>query len=353
MLHPYVIGSGASLDLPIINESPTEEFEDDDEERALSVSEPLQVQEARGARRKTKAYSHDTLVEEMDPMLLQPGPSSADPYLQHYSTSDPTNTEKKCRKVACPRQLSLHQSLMLPDNASFPAINNDVAPGGIRKSHSTQNFDHVPDDLGLDIEIKEALKHSLSLDSRVGENIDDLIYEHFCDTNKRHNDRYPEANDVDNLDNEIVDALTLETGNLPDLTEEQSSSLDESTRRDDIWSETLSVENLNYLHHILCLDQEGMEGSSLEAEWEASGEGCEHLHLVLKYWNFLVLPFPELRQALSWGQVRCYCSNCQPDAPPALAGNCSFLFFGGTKYTHSYLGRAYTTGTNTKQLTIT
>ncbi|CAB3250161.1 unnamed protein product [Arctia plantaginis] len=91
----------------------------------------------------------------------------------------------------------------------------------------------------------------------------------------------------------------MEPGNLPDLTEEQSSSIDESTRRDDFWSHSLSVENMHYLNRILCLDQEGIEGQSLESEWEASGEGCRRF---------------------SWGQVNCYCSNCQPDAVPPLAG---------------------------------
>ncbi|XP_053624877.1 neuralized-like protein 4 isoform X2 [Plodia interpunctella] len=315
LLHPYIVVSGASLDLPIIAENLGEESLaelDDDEPPTSSPEQPHDFR----VRRKTKAHSQENLFEEvLEPILFEPGPSAnPDPPPQFTETP-----ESICRKVV-PHHLALHHSLILTDKRDKPIDNNDMVNRCIQKSHSTHNFTIVGDNL-LDTEIREALQHTLSLGSQLAEDEDDeIVQEQFCDTNIRHNDRYPEANDVDNLDNEIMDALTLETGNLPDLTEEQSSSIDESTRRDDYWSESLSVENLNYLNRILCLDQEGVEGQSLESEWEASGEGCEHLHLVLKYWNFLVLPYPELRQAVSWGQVRCYCFNCQPDAQPPLAG---------------------------------
>lgn len=321
LLHPYVVASGTSLDLPIITENLREESLaeldlDDDDDARLALDPPL-PHETR-PKRHTKAYSHDNLVEdELEPIIIQAGPSTA--VLPPPSLPNDNETiEFKCRKIPCPNHLALHQSLVLPESTTLTADNNEMVNRCVQKSHSTHNFYQTSDDIGLDSEIKESLRHTYSVGSRVGEETDP---ERIFDTNIRHNDRYPEANDVDNLDNEIMDALTLETGNLPDLTEEQSSSIDESTRRDDYWSETLSVENLNYLNRILCLDADGAEGQSLEAEWEASGESCEHLHLVLKYWNFLVLPFPELRQAVSWGQVRCYCYNCQPDAQPPLAGN--------------------------------
>ncbi|XP_060809527.1 neuralized-like protein 4 isoform X1 [Amyelois transitella] len=320
LLHPYIVVSGASFDLPIIAENAREESlaEYEVEEEPPTSSPELYPQDPRG-KRKNKSYSQENLFDDVfDPIPVQPGPSS----YSHYSRPIPTYPERpevRCRRVYPHRQQALHHSLIIPDNRDQPVDNNDVVNRCIQKSHSTHNFT-VMGEILLEDEIRQALQHTLSLDSQLGDDEDIVLHEDFCDTNIRHNDRYPEANDVDNLDNEIMDALTLETGNLPDLTEEQSSSIDESTRRDDFWSESLSAENLNYLNRILCLDQEGVEGQSLESEWEASGEGCEHLHLVLKYWNFLVLPYPELRQAVSWGQVRCYCSNCQPDAQPPLAG---------------------------------
>ncbi|CAH0402005.1 unnamed protein product [Chilo suppressalis] len=316
LLHPYVVASGASFDLPIIAENLREEslaeLESDDVVNAYDDNTNAEMR----AKRKPKAYSQDNLVEDQFDLIIQPGPSSnPDP----PSLSSLLNTEaNSCDLlIKVQKRSSLHQSLILPENISNF---DNGAVNVIQKSHSTHNFCQVVEN-SSEYDVKAPLRHTYSVGSHVGEDSDDYVaHENNCDTNIRHNDRYPEANDVDNLDNEIMDALTLETGNLPDLTEEQSSSIDESTRRDDIWSEPLSAENLNYLNRILCFDQDGAEGQSLESEWEASGEGCEHLHLVLKYWNFLALPYPELRQAVSWGQVRCYCSSCQPDAQPPLAG---------------------------------
>lgn len=276
-------------------------------------------QEAR-SRRKTKAYSQDNLVDDgTEPFIVLAGPSTSEPLpICLPNDNEFKNNENNPRTF--PNLLSLHHSLILAVKNTFRTDNNDVVNRCIQKSHSTQSFCQPNDELTLETEIKEALKHSMSLGLRVGDTGEDVVAHENFDTNIQHNDRYPEANDVDSLDNEIIDALTLETGNLPDLTEEQSSSPDESTRRDDFWSETLTAENLNYLSHILWLDQDPPEQQSLEAEWELSGESCEHLHLVLKYWHYLVVPFPELRQAICWGQVTCYCSTCQPDAQEPLAG---------------------------------
>ncbi|XP_047543867.1 neuralized-like protein 4 isoform X1 [Vanessa atalanta] len=306
LLHPYTVVTGTSLDLPVIAENRREEESsielnvDDMQDEDQPVTERVEV---RKRRKANKAYSHDNLMENYDTMITQPGPSSQSK--AHVPDNEVRNKEIK-NQTPC---RTMHHSLILTQ----PVGNKDNSFRSVQRSHSTHDFCRMSD--------SSMVRDSLRLTFSSGHQADDNeIHDQFCDTNIRHNDRYPEANDVDNLDNEIMDALTLETGNLPDLTEEQSSSIDESTRRDDLCSEPLTVENLNYLNRILCLDQEGIEGQSLEAEWEAFGEGCEHLHLVLKYWNFLVLPYPELRQAVSWGQVRCYCSNCQPEAQPPLAG---------------------------------
>ncbi|KAL4717652.1 hypothetical protein ACJJTC_000801 [Scirpophaga incertulas] len=316
LLHPYVVVSGTSVDLPIITENLREESlnecETDEVENFRKFHDTIPLIDVRG-KRKLKAYSQDNLVDEyFDSTLLQPGPSS-DPNPQLYTNDRDPENDAKWETL----RLSLHQSLIFSETSISPE-SVDIAARSIPKSHSTQSFCQLTDENTLETDVKQTLRPSYSMGSRVGD-VSATANGNFCDTKIQHNDRYPEASDVDNLDNEIMDALTLETGNLPDLTEEQSSSLDESTRRDDFWCEPLSVENLNYLNRILCFDQDS-EGHSLESEWEASGEGCEHLHLVLKYWNFLALPYPELRQAVSWGQVRCYCSNCQPDAQPPLAG---------------------------------
>lgn len=303
--------TGTSLDLPVIvenrreEESLTEINVDTAEDEEPPIMERVEVRR----RRKAKAYSQDNLIETYDP-IIEPGPSSISK--PHAPIPDNEIRNKEIKNQTPSRVM--HHSLIL--NATD---NKETSFRSVQRSHSTHDFCRISEP----IPIRETLRLTYS----PGAPNDNGINDQFCDTNIRHNDRYPEANDVDNLDNEIMDALTLETGNLPDLTEEQSSSIDESTRRDDLCSEPLAIENLIYLNRILSLDQEGVEGQSLEAEWEAFGEGCEHLHLVLKYWNYLVLPYPELRQAVSWGQVRCYCNNCQPDAEDALAGNHSYLFF--------------------------
>ncbi|KAG6443228.1 hypothetical protein O3G_MSEX002723 [Manduca sexta] len=327
LLHPHVVVSGTSIDLPIIDENQREEslaeidvFETDS---IRAISDDVTIGSDVRPKRKLKTFSHDNLIDDdLDPIVVQPGPSTYREQLPlplpQSSLPDEfneTNKDEINHVSLRSNQLSLHQSLIVQDS-NRATSSTDNCNRCIQKSHSSHSFGHVNEDC----DNKGTIRHTYSANSRIADDSDSMDADQFCDTNIRHNDRYPEANDVDNLDNEIMDALTLETGNLPDLTEEQSSSLDESTRRDEIWSEPLSTENLNYLNRILCFDQEGVDGQSLESEWEASGEGCEHLHLVLKYWNFLVCPYPELRKAVSWGQVRCYCNNCQPECQSPLAG---------------------------------
>lgn len=141
----------------------------------------------------------------------------------------------------------------------------------------------------------------------------------------RQNTLYSELHEVDNLEVELMDELALEPENLPDLAEDNSPSPDDSTRRDDIFADTLSLENLNYLRRLLSLDLEEVNGQCSGCEWPAGGETCEHLRLVLKYWQFLVQPYPALRLAVSWGQVKCYCSNCEPDGQTPFPGMCECL----------------------------
>lgn len=306
LLHPYTVVTGTSLDLPVIAENRREEEssmelnaeDQDDDQGSVEREDGL-------SKQKQKAHSQNNLIENLEPLVPQPGPSSCS---KPAVDKDTKNKEIK-RQSPCH---TMHHSLILMQASD----NKDTQNQTVQRSRSTHDFYRMSD--------TSAVRDTLRVACSSGCRDDNQIHERFCDTNIRHNDRYPEANDVDNLDNEIMDALTFEMGNLPDLTEEQSSSIDESTRRDDLCSELLTYENLYYLNNILCFDRDGVEGQSLEAEWEAFGEGCEHLHLVLKYWNYLVQPYPELRQAVSWGQVRCYCCNCQPDAQPPLAG--AYLF---------------------------
>ncbi|KAJ0183844.1 hypothetical protein K1T71_000267 [Dendrolimus kikuchii] len=327
LLHPHVVMGGASLDLPIIAENLREESLAELEvleQENLTINGQSAYNIDTRLKIKPKAYSQDNLIDDdLQLMANQAGPSTIpDPIpITNTTYEDESNHNEIKFRTVHPNRLCLHHSLIMSDSNLF-TYNNELMKRNIQKSHSTHSFSQLRNDVdSFERNPKESLRHSSSAAPMVeGETDRILVREHFCDTNIRHNDRYPEANDVDNLDNEIMDALTLETGNLPDLTEEHSSSLDESTRRDEIWSESLTIENLNYLNRILCFDQDGVEGQSLESEWEASGEGCEHLHLVLKYWNFLVCPYPELRKAVSWGQVRCYCSNCQPNPQSLFSG---------------------------------
>ncbi|XP_050560438.1 neuralized-like protein 4 isoform X2 [Spodoptera frugiperda] len=352
LLHPYVITSGASLDLPVISEFQEETFDGLSDDEAEAVSEGQTER-----KRKKKAYSQDNLINDEDmhwePPYMPAGPShglSFTPYRVPtplpYRTPSPypkagakplespepipvvvikkkykKSKNKDARVRAVLAEAPMYTSLNLP--LYQIADNNEMVNRCIKKSHSTHNFSISSDDQ----ESCSSLRHTSSMGSQADDDRElrrrgDMYrpaVATFLDTNIRHNDRYPEVSDVDNLDNEIVDALTMETGNLPDLTEEQSSSF-ENSRRDDYWADALPVEYMRYLNRIMCLDQDGAACQSLESEWEASGQGCEHLHLVLKYWNHLVVPHPELRQAVSWGQVRCYCANCFPDDRSPFAG---------------------------------
>ncbi|XP_022832524.1 neuralized-like protein 4 [Spodoptera litura] len=352
LLHPYVITSGASLDLPVISEFQEESFDGLSDDEAEAVSEGQTER-----KRKKKAYSQDNLIHDEDlhwePPYMPAGPShglSFTPYRVPtplpYRTPSPypktgakplespepipvvvikkkykKSKNKDARVRAVLAEAPMYTSLNLP--LYQIADNNEMVNRCIKKSHSTHNFSISSDEQ----ESSSSLRHTSSVGSQADDDRElrrrvDMYRPpvgSFLDTNIRHNDRYPEVSDVDNLDNEIVDALTMETGNLPDLTEEQSSSF-ENSRRDDYWADLLPVEYMRYLNRIMCLDQDGAACQSLESEWEASGQGCEHLHLVLKYWNHLVVPHPELRQAVSWGQVRCYCANCFPDDRSPFAG---------------------------------
>lgn len=325
LLHPYVMGNGASLDLPIIAENLWEDdlaeqeyVQNGDHEHEAGNEEGAAAPEADRPQKKPKAFSQENLLDEYSvPIVVKAGPSTRpDTVLEINTTTtfDNKNTDVNSRKNCMPCRMSLHHSLIL-SNDVFPARNTETGNKPIQKSHSTHSFSQA-----LEVNDNNGLRHTISVGSRVGNESNSTIHEQFFDTNIRHNDRYPEAGDVDNIDSELMDGLTVEPGNLPDLAEEQSPSIDESTRRDEFWTDNLPIENLNYLNHILCLDQDAAEGQNLESEWEASGVGCEHLHLVLKFWNYLVLPFPELGRTVSWDQVKCYCSNCEPDAAPALAG---------------------------------
>lgn len=134
--------------------------------------------------------------------------------------------------------------------------------------------------------------------------------------------RWPavEPPDDDRLDSEIVTALTVEPNPLPDLTEEKTSTPDSSAKYSHASQETLQAEYLNYEHRILHANQEGAENASLEEEW-GSGEGCAHLRVVLSYWKSVSGLYPELRGAVSWGQIKCYCAECEPNDASVLAGN--------------------------------
>lgn len=160
LLHPYVVASGASVDLPIITEQLAE---DSDDEPPPEPQEPA---------------PEATTPDE------QPGPS-------HAPDPEPMAT--------------LHQSFIADTGG-----NEDVIP----RSHSSHSF--------LEPRPVEAESDEEEPPRRRG-----------CDTNIQQNDRYPEAGELDNLDNEIVGALALDTGNLPDLTEEQVGACQE---RCDHWT---------------------------------------------------------------------------------------------------------------------
>ncbi|XP_072930436.1 neuralized-like protein 4 isoform X2 [Epargyreus clarus] len=125
-----------------------------------------------------------------------------------------------------------------------------------------------------------------------------------------------DAPDDDRLDTEIVTALTLEQHELPDLTDEKSVTSDDSPKYS---QESLCSEHINYARKILYTNQEGGENASLEAEWE-SGDGCAHLRVVLSYWKAISQAYPELRGAVSWGQIKCYCEECEPNVISVYAG---------------------------------
>lgn len=324
LLHPYVVASGASVDLPIITEHQTEESLEEEQDLLQDADieldlEPLEPAEEIG-QNTINGLSEEIVAHDYI-QLEQPSTSVAIPDEPIVAPPIPTPPEPKAKDIGnkkrCENKLALHQSFILGDYQ--PTIdNNDDVNRCIQKSHSTNSFLPYGEQVHLEPELMDRLNQTFTIDTDNGCADDFIVPERFCDTNIQHNDRYPEASDVDNLDNEIMNALTLDATNLPDLTEEQSSSIDESTRRDDLDSESLCGENLRYLNRLITLSQ---EAEQVESDWEASGEGCEHLHLVLKFWSYLVMPYPELRRAVTnWGRVLCYCNNCKPDADPQYAG---------------------------------
>ncbi|CAH2211108.1 jg22763, partial [Pararge aegeria aegeria] len=191
LLHPYTVVTGTSLDLPVIAENRREEeflmefnFDDNDEDQPA-------IERVETRLRKTKAYSQDNLMESFEPLVPQPGPSSATrPVVNNEMKNKEIKTYSPCR--------TMHHSLILTQ----PSDNRDISFPTVQRSRSTQDFCRMSDSF--------IVSDALRLTYSVGYRDDARILDEICDTNIRHNDRYPEANDVDNLDNEIMDALTFE-----------------------------------------------------------------------------------------------------------------------------------------------
>ncbi|CAB3250158.1 unnamed protein product [Arctia plantaginis] len=196
LLHPYVVTSGASLDLPIITENLCEdefaeqELFDGDKEPVPAVEEIASALELSRPKKKPKAYSQENLIEErLPPINIEAGPSTKPDPVPEPSSSSAADTkikEVKCRKQY-PNRTSLHHSLILSENP-LPANNNEMVNRCIQKSHSTHSFCQIPDE-----NEGNGLRHTFSVGSHVGDDTDRVIHENFCDTNIRHNDRYPEG----------------------------------------------------------------------------------------------------------------------------------------------------------------
>lgn len=317
---------------------------DDDNSNAIDdASNPLiEVQEIQEV---VEVYT------EYEPM---PGPSSApDDLPTLYNPNDAKNSEIKAfhKDRSWPVKVSIHQSLLL-HNETIVADNDLAAESrGLKKSQSTQHFSQTTqvarqkdgDDGSVSDESSSAgsLINPLSLGSHIMDDDSDSPdeIEDTCDTNIRHNDQYPEANEMndsnegydtsdaidDNFDNVFIDAMFLETSNMPDLNDEQSLSADDSTttRRDD-WADGLTVENLHYLNGIICWDQR-VTGARVEhRDWvfysETNGN-CEVMHLALKFWNQIIAPYSDMREVVTSGNVHCFCNNCHPDADSLYTGN--------------------------------
>lgn len=286
----------------------------------------------------------DVVHEQYEPT---PGPSSApdDPELFLF-TKHAMNFEIRAR--SWPPKVVLHQSL--PHEDSIIA-DNDLAAEfcGLKKSQSTQLLPQngqVTKE-GSDYEDSssgDSMINPLSLGSHILDDSDSSDeVEETCDTNIRHNDRYPEANvndlcdschdnegfDVsdandDNFDNVFMDAMFLETSNMPDLNEDQSLSFDDTTttQQNDSWV-GLTIGNLHYLNNV-CLDRRRSTVARKDhPHWvfysETNGN-CEVMHFALKFWNQIVAPYNDMRDLVTGGNVHCFCRHCDPDAYSPYSG---------------------------------
>lgn len=305
-----MILGGNSLDLPAIEENYREERPESPDEEDYGADDD----------------EDESAACDRGHGCPAPGPSRRPDRLPGLPNANDARNHRIRSEHIFPTDTSLYHSLILPGAFANPTDNDKAMKqifGGRGSPTDEPPPAGEPESDGDDDDSRNSLANALSLGSRMGEDDDTLDVPEICDTNIRHNDRYPEASDVDLLDNEIVDALALDA-NLPDLTEERSPSVDESTRRDELWSDgILHVETLRYLTSIIRHTPEEAGRRFADRDWvfysETNGN-CEHMHLSLKYWNYLVLPYPDMREVVASGQVRCFCSDCQPDAVPPFAG---------------------------------
>lgn len=301
-------------------------------------------------------------VQEIVEVYEQFVPESGSSNASDANENDARNSEIKALQSerAWPAKACIHHSLLLHSESVF--ADNDLAAEsrGLKKSHSTQYCPQATPDSPQDPPSpQDSPSHHDShsdtdddsssgdwinplglglriLDSDSDSDSPDEI-EEARDTNIRHNDRYPEANEIDsnegntsdaiddNFENMFIDAMFLETTNMPDLNEEQSLSVDDSTttRRDDYWADGMTIENLHYLNGIICWDQ-SVTGPRVEhRDWvfysETNGN-CEVMHLALKFWNQIIAPYSDMREVVTSGNVHCFCYDCDPDADSIYGG---------------------------------
>ncbi|CAG9137333.1 unnamed protein product [Plutella xylostella] len=325
LLHPYIVTTGSYVDLPLLKNTMAAprpvraarddfyiDFESYDYENVLEPGRRPRLTYPSFASIPTQSFDDTPTPVEEGPQMLLP---------QHMPDNEPKAKDINNWRIACRMQTSM--PVTSPPQATpedYDEFNRSIQRSQQGASGSTGfNFMSTGEEMtALESEIQECLRRTFASVAE-GEITDE---EDDCDTNIRHNDRYPEnnsseADNIDHIDNEIITGLTLDPGTLPDLTEGGSSSSDESIRGD-FDPEPFSSENLRYLHRLL-----GYSASLPPPEnpWHAPGGSCEHLHLVLKFWSFLMLQYPELRHVItSFGKVECYCTNCKPDCDPVKMG---------------------------------
>ncbi|KAG7312998.1 hypothetical protein JYU34_000075 [Plutella xylostella] len=325
LLHPYIVTTGSYVDLPLLKNTMAAprpvratrddfyiDFESYDYENVLEPGRRPRLTYPSFASIPTQSFDDTPTPVEEGPQMLLP---------QHMPDNEPKAKDINNWRIACRMQTSM--PVTSPPQATpedYDEFNRSIQRSQQGASGSTGfNFMSTGEEMtALESEIQECLRRTFASVAE-GEITDE---EDDCDTNIRHNDRYPEnnsseADNIDHIDNEIITGLTLDPGTLPDLTEGGSSSSDESIRGD-FDPEPFSSENLRYLHRLL-----GYSASLPPPEnpWYAPGGSCEHLHLVLKFWSFLMLQYPELRHVItSFGKVECYCTNCKPDCDPVKMG---------------------------------